>query len=158
MKILKGIKIVSILLIAGNAVFSQTPVRIDIDLTKGKKPVSQFIYGKNNVLPSTFLNTGTTAEITKAKEAGVRFVRQSGGNNSTKYNWRLKLSSHPDWYNNVYSNDWDAAAKNMFDKMPGVEGMWAFQLLGVITLRHAPATTQEQHRDQRQQRENREDE
>ena len=122
--------ILSLLLITANITFAQTPVRIDIDITKGKKPVSPYIYGKNNVLPSTFLSSGTTAEITKAKEAGVRFVRQSGGNNSSKYNWRLKLSSHPDWYNNVYVNDWDAAAKNMMDKMPGVHGMWAFQLLG----------------------------
>lgn len=118
------------ILLTGSICHSQSPVSIDIDVTKGQKPVSPFIYGKNNVLPSTFLSTGTTAEITKAKEAGVRFVRQSGGNNSTKYNWRLKLSSHPDWYNNVYANDWDGAARNLFDKMPGVHGMWAFQLLG----------------------------
>jgi hypothetical protein len=109
--------------------FSQNSVQVDIDLTTGTKPVSPFIYGKNNVLPSTYLS-GSNADITKAKEAGVRFVRQSGGNNSTKYNWRLKLSSHPDWYNNVYANDWDAAAKNMIEKMPGVHGLWSFQLLG----------------------------
>ena len=120
----------SLLVIAGNIGFSQTPVRIDIDITKGQKTVSPFIYGKNNLLPSTFLNSGTTTEITLAKEAGVRFVRQGGGNNCTKYNWRLKLSSHPDWYNNVYANDWDAAAKNLIDKLPGVQGMWSFQLLG----------------------------
>lgn len=122
--------VLSILVFTGNLAFTQTPVTISIDLTKGKKPVSPLLYGKNNVLPSTFLNTGTTAEITKAKEAGVRFVRQGGGNNSTKYNWRNKLSSHPDWYNNVYSNDWDTAAKNMIDKLPSVQGMWTFQLLG----------------------------
>ena len=116
--------------ITATIAFSQTPVRIDIDVSKGNKAVSPYIYGKNNVLPSTFLNSGTTAEITKAKEAGVRFVRQGGGNNSTKYNWRLKLSSHPDWYNNVYANDWDGAARNLIDKMPGVQGMWSFQLLG----------------------------
>lgn len=130
MKFPKFTLILVFLVMTGNIAFSQTPVRIDIDVSKGKKPVSPFIYGKNNVLPSTFLSSGTTSEITKAKEAGVRFVRQGGGNNSTKYNWRLKLSSHPDWYNNVYANDWDAAAKNLFDKMPGVQGMWSFQLLG----------------------------
>jgi len=119
-----------ILLVTASTVFSQTPVRIDIDLTKGEIPVSPLIYGKNNVLPGTFLGTGTTPDITIAKEAGVRFVRQSGGNNSTKYNWRNRLSSHPDWYNNCYINDWDDAANNMFAKMPGVQGMWAFQLLG----------------------------
>ncbi len=130
MKISVFALVLSFLLIGENVAFSQTPVRIDIDVSKGKKPVSPFIYGKNNVLPSTFLNSGTTVDITKAREAGVRFVRQGGGNNSTKYNWRLKLSSHPDWYNNVYTNDWDGAAKNLIEKMPGVQGMWSFQLVG----------------------------
>lgn len=106
------------------------PVQITVNANSGKRPISPYIYGKNNVLPNTFLNTGTNAEVTKANEAGIRFVRQGGGNNSTKYNWRLKLSSHPDWYNNVYANNWDAAAKNLTDKMPGVQGMWSFQLLG----------------------------
>jgi len=130
MKFTSTIKIVVLLLIAETLATAQNPVRIDIDLTKAKKTVSPYIYGKNNVLPSAFLSSGTNAEITKAKEAGVRFVRQGGGNNSTKYNWRLKLSSHPDWYNNVYANDWDGAAKNLIDNMPGVQGMWSFQLLG----------------------------
>ncbi|MFY9153390.1 MAG: glycoside hydrolase family 44 protein [Prolixibacteraceae bacterium] len=130
MKSFFHINLMVLLLLSGPICFSQTPVSINIDLTKTQKPVSPFIYGKNNVLPSTFLNSGTTTEVTRAKEAGVRFVRQGGGNNSTKYNWRLKLSSHPDWYNNVYSNDWDNAAKNMFNKLPGVHGMWSFQLLG----------------------------
>jgi len=123
----------SILLLFGllllNQGFAQNSIRVDIDLTKGKTPVSPYIYGKNNVLPNTYLSSGND-EITKAKEAGVRLVRQGGGNNSTKYNWRLKLSSHPDWYNNVYANDWDAAAKTMLQQLPGVQGMWSFQLLG----------------------------
>lgn len=130
MKFSEIVKILLVLFVSGEMASAQTPVGIEIDLTKGITPVSPFIYGKNNVLPSTFLNSGTTAEITKAKAAGVRLVRQGGGNNSTKYNWKLKLSSHPDWYNNVYANDWDAAAKNLKDKMPGVQGMWSFQLLG----------------------------
>ena len=111
---------------------SGQPVQITVNANSGKRLFSPYIFGKNNVLPSTFLNNGTNAEITKANEAGVRLVRQSGGNNSTKYNWRLKLSSHPDWYNNVYANNWDAAAKNLTDKMPGVQGMWSFQLLGKV--------------------------
>ena len=65
---------------------AQSPIRIDIDVNKGKIPVSPFIYGKNNVLPSTYLSSGANEEITRAKEAGVRLVRQGGGNNSTKYN------------------------------------------------------------------------
>jgi len=116
-------------LLSLNQGFAQTAIRADIDLTKGKIPVSPYIYGKNNVLPNTYLSSGNE-EITKAQQAGVRLVRQGGGNNSTKYNWRLKLSSHPDWYNNVYANDWDAAAKTMLQQLPGVQGMWSFQLLG----------------------------
>jgi len=131
MRISPVLPILFMLLIASSPGFAQTPVRIDIDLTKPTKPVSPYIYGKNNVLPNTFLTSVTSEEVTKAQEAGVRFIRQGGGNNSTKYNWRLKLSSHPDWYNNVYANDWDIAAKTMFEKLPGVLGMWSFQLLGM---------------------------
>lgn len=125
------LKIVFLFLLAFQITNAQ-PVQITVNANSGKRPVSPYIFGKNNVLPSTFLNNGTNAEVTKANEAGIRFVRQGGGNNSTKYNWRLKLSSHPDWYNNVYSNNWDAAAKNLTDKMPGVQGMWSFQLLGKV--------------------------
>jgi hypothetical protein len=130
MKIIKYLSLL-LLLIAGHQADAQTSVRIDIDFTKDLTPVSPYIYGKNNVLPSSYLSSGN-GDIIKAREAGVRFVRQGGGNNSTKYNWRLKLSSHPDWYNNVYSNDWDAAAKNLFTQLPGVQGMWSFQLLGKV--------------------------
>jgi len=120
------------LFLAGFQISNAQPVQITVNGNSGKRPVSPYIFGKNNVLPSTFLNNGTNAEVTKANEAGIRFVRQGGGNNSTKYNWRLKLSSHPDWYNNVYDNNWDAAAKNLTAKMPGVQGMWSFQLLGKV--------------------------
>ena len=56
--------------------------------------------------------------------------RENGGNNATKYNWRRKLSSHPDWYNNVYAHDWDYEAQSLQDNMPDARGMWAFQLIG----------------------------
>ncbi len=121
---------ISVLLIF-NVLNAQT-VQITVNANSGKRQISPYIFGKNNVLPSTFLNNSTNAEVTKAVQAGVHFVRQGGGNNSTKYNWRLKLSSHPDWYNNVYGNNWDAAAKNLTDKMPGTQGMWSFQLLGKV--------------------------
>jgi hypothetical protein len=126
-------KLLSVFILLLAITFTSTAqVKITIDANSTKKPVSPYIYGKNNVLPSTYLNNGSNAEVTKANEAGVKLVRQGGGNNSTKYNWRLKLSSHPDWYNNVYDNNWDAAAKNLTDKMPGVQGMWSFQLLGKV--------------------------
>lgn len=107
-------------------------VNISIDAVSAGKTVSPYIFGKNNVLPSTYLSDGSNDEVFKAREAGLRLVRQSGGNNSTKYNWRKKLSSHPDWYNNVYANDWDAAARNLTEQLPGVQGLWSFQLIGKV--------------------------
>ncbi|MFA5329715.1 MAG: glycoside hydrolase family 44 protein [Prolixibacteraceae bacterium] len=130
MKILLQSSILLLFLIHVIQAHSQTTVNVTVDLTKNTIPVSPYIYGKNNVLPNTFLSSGSNTEVNRAKAAGIRLVRQGGGNNSTKYNWRLKLSSHPDWYNNVYANDWDAAAQNLQNKLPGVQGMWSFQLLG----------------------------
>ncbi|MFH0758440.1 MAG: glycoside hydrolase family 44 protein [Bacteroidota bacterium] len=127
----KYLRITLFLFLAFKAGSSQ-PVQITVHADSGKRMVSPWIFGKNNVLPSTFLNDGSDTEVTRAVEAGARMVRQNGGNNSTKYNWRRKLSSHPDWYNNVYANNWDAAAKNLTDKMPGTQGMWSFQLLGKV--------------------------
>jgi Glycoside hydrolase family 44/Secretion system C-terminal sorting domain len=58
-------------------------------------------------------------------------LREGGGNNATKYNWRKRLSSHPDWYNNVYGNDWDMSVKALRDELPAnVQGLWSFQLIG----------------------------
>jgi hypothetical protein len=84
-----------------------------VNAAEGKLPVSPYIYGKNNNF-STVFGTPTTAEdISLYKEAGLRFTRENGGNNATKYNWRRKISSHPDWYNNVYSHDWDYASQTI---------------------------------------------
>jgi hypothetical protein len=46
------------------------------------------------------------------------------------YNWRQKLTVHPDWFNNVYGADWDVYAKKINDNFPNMQGMFAFQLLG----------------------------
>ena len=104
-------------------------ISVTIDLTKELHPISRYIYGRNNSLSG---NPGSNfiPEWTRLKDAGVRFFRESGGNNCTKYNWRRKISSHPDWYNNVYTNDWDYAAKSLQQNIPEAQGMWAFQLLG----------------------------
>jgi len=41
-------------------------------------------------------------------------TRETGGNNQTRYNWRKKLTVHPDWYNNVYQHDWDYSDLPLF--------------------------------------------
>lgn len=106
---------------------------INVNATIGIKAVSPYIYGRNNNFTSSFGSTAATdAEINTAKEAGLRIARENGGNNSTKYNWRLKLSSHPDWYNNVYTRDWDNMAKTIVTGIPDMQVMWAFQLIGKV--------------------------
>lgn len=98
-------------------------VNITVNATVNKKKVSPYIYGRNNTFdkPAQFY-----------KDAGLRFARMNGGNNATKYNWRKKMSSHPDWYNNVYANDWDKSAKNISTTYPDMQQMYAFQLIGRV--------------------------
>lgn len=98
-------------------------VTITVDAAVNKKAVSPYIYGKNESFdkPAEFY-----------KDAGLRFARMNEGNNATKYNWRRKITSHPDWYNNVYSSDWDAMSKEVATNQPNMEVMWAFQLIGKV--------------------------
>lgn len=113
-------------------------VSVKIDPTKEVKAISPYIYGKNNSFSSTNPNEQLAHEdLIRLRDAGVKFFRESGGNNSTKYNWRRKLSSHPDWYNNVYANDWDNVAKNLQKNFPDAQGMWAFQLIGMAAKTNA---------------------
>lgn len=108
--------------LGANSAFTQD-VNITVNATEGKKAVSPYIYGRNNVFdqPSQFY-----------KDAGLRMSRMNGGNNATKYNWRKKISSHPDWYNNVYGNDWDKTSKEVTASHPSMQVMFAFQLLGRV--------------------------
>ncbi len=39
---------------------------------------------------------------------------------------------HPDWYNNVYAEDWDAYARKINTDLPGIQTMFALQLLGRV--------------------------
>jgi Glycoside hydrolase family 44/Secretion system C-terminal sorting domain len=105
-------------------------VQINIDPLSGRRTISPYIYGRNGSLsddPGSPLAAGTWQIY---KDAGVNFFRENGGNNLTKYNWRLKLDSHPDWYNNVYASDWDFAATSLHQNIPSAQGMWGFQLIG----------------------------
>lgn len=107
-------------------------ITIQINANEDHVPVSPYIYGRNNNFSDVFGTVTSAANIAIFKEAGLRFARENAGNNSTKYNWRLKLSSHPDWYNNVYSHDWDFASQTLLDNIPDLQAMWAFQLIGKV--------------------------
>jgi hypothetical protein len=111
-------------------------VTVTVDLSKETHVISPYLYGRNNSLSGN-PGSGFTPEWTRLKDARVRFFRESGGNNCTKYNWRRKISSHPDWYNNVYANDWSYAAQSLQQNIPDAQGMWAFQLLGKAAMTNA---------------------
>lgn len=103
---------------------------ITIDAAADRQPISPYIFGRNNSLSDNASSPVSKADWQKYRDAGVRIFRENGGNNSTKYNWEKKLTSHPDWYNNVYDHNWDYAAQSLQANMPGAQGMWAFQLIG----------------------------
>jgi len=122
-----------LLLLIYSGLLAQT-VRVAVDLQSNRKPVSPFIYGRNNSVSDDPASPTSAATWQLYKDAGLNFYRENGGNNLSKYNWRLKLSSHPDWYNNVYRHDWDFAAASLQQNIPSAQGMWGFQLLGQAAL------------------------
>jgi hypothetical protein len=107
-------------------------VEITIFANDSLAEISPYLYGRNNSFSDVFGTPTTPSDIQLYKEAGLRFSRENAGNNSTKYNWRKKLSSHPDWYNNVYAHDWDYASQVIQRDMPSLSAMWAFQLIGKV--------------------------
>ncbi|MDD4972449.1 MAG: glycoside hydrolase family 44 protein [Paludibacter sp.] len=102
-------------------------VTVTVNATANKKAVSPAIYGRNEGF-----DIKSTYTLTKQylKDAGLRFARVGGGNNMSAYNWRLKLTVHPDYMNNVYGEDWDAYANKINNDFSDLQGMFAFQLLG----------------------------
>lgn len=107
-------------------------IQISVDVSNEIKEISPYIYGRNNNLSDDPAKPVSSDLWQFYKDVGIKFMRESSGNNSTKYNWRKKLSSHPNWYNNVEFHDWDYAATSLHENMPEIKGMWAFQLLGYV--------------------------
>ena len=110
--------------------YAGTSVSINIDTKVDNKAISPYIYGRNGVPQND-------DEYNYIKESGVKLERLNNGNNLTKYNFRKKLTCHPDWYNNVYSIDWDQIAQDVQQKLPNVQGVFGFQLLGKVPFTNA---------------------
>ncbi len=106
-------------------------IHVSVDVAQDRAVVSPFIYGKNDGAGSP-TSPLSESDWQRFRDAGVKMLRMHGGNNGTKYNWQRKLTSHPDWYNNVYQNDWDFAQAELQQHLPGVQSMWCFQLLGKV--------------------------
>ena len=117
---------------------SLAAIDVRVDSKAGVQKISPYIYGKNitginDTEKDAQDETKIASEdstIQRMNEIGFRFFRANSGNNATRYNWRKKLTVHPDWYNNVYEHDWDITAKTIQDKLPGANAMYAFQLSG----------------------------
>jgi len=120
-----------LLFFSSAASFSQDVV-VTVNAAVDKKPVSPYIYGRNGSFSNSFGTTTSVSDIALFKEAGLRLARENGGNNATKYNWRKKISSHPDWYNNVYDHDWGSLSSYIVSNVPDMQVMWAFQLIGKV--------------------------
>lgn len=124
--------------LAAPSVFADISVSVDADA--GIKKISPYLYGRNiDVIGDAVeSDTAKAAELlknenvfyTQVLESGIHMMRANCGNNATRYNWRKKMTVHPDWYNNVYSHDWDITAKKILENLPGVDAQYAFQLTG----------------------------
>jgi hypothetical protein len=117
------ISVIPHFLLAQNAI-------IQVNALSNHQKVSPYIYGRNSEFSDNPASPTSAATFNLYRDAGVTFGRQNAGNNCTKYNWRKKLTSHPDWYNNVYSHDWDYAAKTILTNIPSMQVMFGFQLIG----------------------------
>lgn len=115
-------------------------ISVSVDASSGIKKISPYLFGRNIDVISDGVESDSAkadtllqkenAFYSKMLESGMHFLRANNGNNATRYNWRKKLTVHPDWYNNVYSHDWDITSKKVLDNLPGVDAMYAFQLTG----------------------------
>ncbi len=94
-----------------------------VDPTKEIKAIFPALYGRNNSIPKeSFTSPLAVADLLRLQESGIRFLREGGGNNATKYNWKKRLSSHLDW---------DNAVKIIRDKLSSnVNGKCLLQLNG----------------------------
>jgi len=130
MKLRLAIVIISILSIYSTS-YSQD-ISISVDVTSNQKTISPYIYGCNNSTSQRPWEPVSAEQWQFLREVGVTILRENQGNNSSKYNWRDKLSSHPDWYNNVETHDWDYAALQIQKNLPSVQQMWALPMLGYV--------------------------
>ena len=126
---------------AGLFAAANAAINVTVDADAGIKKISPYLYGRNIFCNEdrgdlndvvTTLSEKEQTNLETYRQAGIRYLRMNNGNNATKHNWRKNLSSHPDYYNNVYKHDWDISSKKILDNLPGVDGMYAFQLAGYV--------------------------
>lgn len=125
---MKKIFLSASLVLLGIGIASAQTISVTVDANSGNKRISPYMYAFNGYSSGVRYNSDDFQS--RVYEAGIHMTRQNSGNNSTKYNWRRKLTSHPNWYNNVHDEDWDLIAQTMQKNNPDIQAMFAFQLLG----------------------------
>lgn len=112
------------------AMVGKSQVSITVDAATKPYPISPFIYGKNN--STSFRPDDPTPESrwTQLRESGVTILRENYGNEATKYHYKRKLVSAPDWYNAIGVADWDYEVTSIQDNLPGIHAMYGMPLLG----------------------------
>jgi len=111
-------------------VISAQNITVTVNVNQPTHTVYPTLFGRNNNTSDDSTKPVSAANWKLYREAGVRLFRENGGNNTTKYNWRRKLDSHPDWYNNVFTHDWDYCAKKILDSTFGTQALFGLQLIG----------------------------
>lgn len=124
--------VIGVFSLLGIASLYAEPISIVIDGKGETHRISPYVYGKNNSTSDDTSKVTTEEAWTQINESGVTFLRENSGNNSTKYNYRRHLSSHPDWYNNVEYHNWDYELASIQERAPQVQAMYGFQLLGQV--------------------------
>lgn len=80
--------------ITTGSVMCQKVVEIKVNADTTAVLISPYLFGRNNSLSDNESSPLTQANWQLLKDAGIKMFRENGGNNSTKYNWRRKLTSH----------------------------------------------------------------
>lgn len=130
MRIRSGLLPSATLVLAFTSSAYSQDVTVVVDVAKEPRPISKYLYGKNNSASQNVDKPTSEADWTRIRESGVTILRENSGNNSTKYNWRRRLGSSPDWYNEVVQDNWDYEVKSIQEKLPGMQAMYGFQLIG----------------------------
>ena len=117
-----------------NNLFSYT---IQVDINNNVHSISKYIYGLQYVGgdggDGGSLPYDTTPNIlNKVTNLRVTIMRQGGGNNSTKYNWEAKATSHPDWHDYHYGHDYELAVATIVTQY-NIEAMPTAPLLGKVS-------------------------
>jgi hypothetical protein len=97
-------------------------VEVSVDGKAASRPISPTLFGIQVASRSRGSDASErNPNVEMIRDSGLRLTREAWGNNSTKYNWQNDLSSHPNWYNNVYRQQYPEAARWVFDNFTAEE-------------------------------------